>query len=181
MQIATSGIYTGAARGSFSVQPRVPLTYPYWGLKVVWLSTMFKNQQLQASYEDWHATAESVSQMTLIGSPIPADFVAAKLDALSLSSYEVSILEHALRAGILTTEKSFPKSIEEDSAQLRRATPLMGLGYRWEIDISAVDELPYPLRDLEKVRDNVERKLFRNTADLVIRWLKDIHDEIQKK
>ena len=190
MQIATSGIYTGAARGSFSVQPRVPLTYPYRGLKVVWLSTMFKNQQLQAAYEIWQATAVSASEVTLVDSPIPAAFIAHELQAfgLHLTLREVQIVEQSFQPRFLNEHKHHPVK----GLQAMLFDPFIAdyvfpdgasvciIDDDEDMDDRDAREAEYPYTYPEAKTVSEKLTVTRQQARHVIRFLKRLYDEKTK-
>ena len=151
---------------------------------------MFKNQKLQTAYETWQVTAESASEVTLVGSLIPAAFVVHELQAfgLHLTLHEVQIVEQSFQPRFLNEHKHHPV----EGLQAMLFDPFIadyvfpdGASVRLINDDESMTkrdarEAEYPYTYPEAKRVSEKLTVTRQQARHVIRFLKRLYDEKTK-
>ena len=151
---------------------------------------MFKNQKLQTAYEPWQVTAKSASEVTLVGSLIPAAFIAHELQAfgLHLTLREAQIVEQSFQPRFLNEHKHHPIEglqamlfdpfiadyVFPDGASVRLINDDEFMTHR------DAREAEYPYTYPEAKRVSEKLTMTRQQARHVIRFLKRLYDEKTK-
>lgn len=150
---------------------------------------MFKNKKLQQAYENWRATyANAEIELTLAGSPIPAEFIAHELRGfgLQLLSCEARILAQSFKLRLLNQHKQHPleglKAMLFEPFTAEYVFP-DGTGIRIldddeDMDASDMLEADYPYSFVEARTVSEKLTVTRQQARDIIRFLSRIYHEI---
>ena len=152
---------------------------------------MFKNQKLQAAYEEWQATAAvaSASEVTLVYSEIPAAFIAEELQAfgLHLTPRDVWIVEQNFYPALLNECRRYPEDglkwlpmHEFYVVRSINGSIVLSPDYIPDDELFDPDEVsPYTVAEGKAVSDKLN--VSRQTARHILRLFKRIYDEKAEK